>query len=326
MEMHQARYFIALAKSLNFTRAAEQCNVTQPALTKALQKLEQELDGALIHRERRLTQLTDLGKLVLPMVECTVAAADSVRVHAREFQRKGIAPLKIALEPSVSATVLVEPLAELARVIPGLQVELVEAPPDRLTALLLEGEASAVISGSVDESLDRIDCWRLFEERFVVLAAIGSRISRWDAVPMHALTDAVWLARVGCEIWRRFWSDYVPQTREPKVAHRGQQDSQLQHMVAAGLGVMLAPEHAPHLPSLVARPIAGDRLRRQVRLLVVAGRRYSPALDAFVKTCRLRDWQSACRTQSCTRPTTEASPDVVTERGPSVPELAELVQ
>ena len=59
MEFHQARYFLALAKSLNFTRAAEQCHVTQPALTKAVQKLEQELDGALIYRERQLTQLTD---------------------------------------------------------------------------------------------------------------------------------------------------------------------------------------------------------------------------------------------------------------------------
>ena len=85
MELHEARYFLALAKSLNFTRAAEQCRVTQPALTKAVQKLEQELDGALIFRERHLTQLTDLGKLVLPMVERTLAAAtlfNSVRANS----------------------------------------------------------------------------------------------------------------------------------------------------------------------------------------------------------------------------------------------------
>ena len=326
MEMHQARYFVALAKSLNFTRAAEQCNVTQPALTKAVQKLEQELGGALIYRERRLTQLTDLGKLVLPTLERTLAAADSVRDHAREFQRKGGAPLKIALESSVSAAVLVEPLAELARSIAGLRVEMVEAPHDRLTALLLEGKAHAAITGNFGDPADRIDCWRLFEERFVILSPAGACLSRYNAIPMHALADAVWLARVGCEVWRRFWSDYVPQTQEPKIAHRGQLDGQLQHMVAAGLGIMLAPEHGPHLPSLVARPIAGDQFRRPVHLLVVAGRRYSPALDAFVKTTRLRDWQSVCRTRSCVRPTMEASPDVATERDPSVPEIPELVQ
>ncbi|MEY9287064.1 DNA-binding transcriptional LysR family regulator [Bradyrhizobium ottawaense] len=64
LQLYQVRYFLALAKTRNFTRAAEQCNVTQPALTKAIQKLEQELGGALIHRERHLTQLTDLGKMI----------------------------------------------------------------------------------------------------------------------------------------------------------------------------------------------------------------------------------------------------------------------
>jgi hypothetical protein len=56
MELQQVRYFLAVASTLNFTRAAEQCNVTQPALTKGVQKLEQELGGELIYRERQLTQ------------------------------------------------------------------------------------------------------------------------------------------------------------------------------------------------------------------------------------------------------------------------------
>src|SRR3954465_12005462 len=97
LQLYQVRYFLALARTLNFTRAAKQCNVTQPALTKAVQKLEQELGGGLIHRERQLTQLTHLGKLVLPMLERTYAAAESVRTSAVEFRRKEIAPLRIAI-------------------------------------------------------------------------------------------------------------------------------------------------------------------------------------------------------------------------------------
>ena len=63
-------------------------------------------------------------------------------------------------------------------------------------------------------------------------------------------------------------------------------------MVAAGLGAMLVAEHSPRLPSLIARRIAGDPIRREVHLLAVAGRRYSPALDAFVKIARVYDWKS----------------------------------
>ena len=87
MEIHQARYFLALARTLNFTRAAEASNVTQPALTKAIQKLEQELGGPLIYREFHHTHLTDLGNLVLPMLEQTVAAADKARLQALEYRQ-----------------------------------------------------------------------------------------------------------------------------------------------------------------------------------------------------------------------------------------------
>jgi len=51
MEMHQVRYFLALCETLNFTRAAESCNVSQPALTRAVHKLEEELGGLLLRRE-----------------------------------------------------------------------------------------------------------------------------------------------------------------------------------------------------------------------------------------------------------------------------------
>ena len=121
LQFYQVRYFLALARTLHFTRAAEQCNVTQPALTKAVQKLEQELGGALIHRERHLTQLTELGKMVLPTLEKIFAAAEAVRLQARGYQKKTIAPLKIGLVPSVSAALIAELLAELARIIPDLR-------------------------------------------------------------------------------------------------------------------------------------------------------------------------------------------------------------
>jgi hypothetical protein len=55
---------------------------------------------------------------------------------------------------------------------------------------------------------------------------------------------------------------------------------------------MLVAEHAPRLPTLIAIPVEGDSLRQSIRLIVIAGRRYSPALDAFIKILRLRDWHS----------------------------------
>jgi DNA-binding transcriptional LysR family regulator len=292
MELHQVRYFVAVSRLLNFTRAAEKCNVTQPALTKAIQKLELELGGELIHRERQLTQLTDLGKLVLPTLERLVAAADSARSIAREYQRKDNAPLKIGLTPCVSSNLLVAPLAEVARHVPGIQVEIVEEPVHRLQELLFDGDISAALAADANGLPERIDHWDLFEDQFLVLAAKDNPLAEMDRVPMSALAEATWLERTGCDLTRKFWDLVFTDGRSPKISHRSKHESHLQNMVEAGLGVMVASAHTPRLPSLVARPIDDDQMRWTVSLLVIAGRRYTPALDAFIKIARLRDWKT----------------------------------
>jgi DNA-binding transcriptional LysR family regulator len=292
MELHQVRYFVAVSRLLNFTRAAEQCNVTQPALTKAIQKLELELGGELIHRERQLTQLTDLGKLVLPTLERLVAAADSARSIAREYQRKDSAPLKIGLTPCVSSNLLVAPLAEVARHVPGIQVEIVEEPLHRLQELLFDGDISAALAADANGLPERIDHWDLFEDHFLVLAAKDNPLADMQSVPMSALAEVTWLERTGCDLTRKFWDLIFTDGRSPKISHRSKHESHLQNMVEAGLGIMVASAHTPRLPSLVACPIRDDPMRWTVNLLVIAGRRYTPALDAFIKIARLRDWKA----------------------------------
>jgi DNA-binding transcriptional LysR family regulator len=289
MELHQVRYFLAVACTLNFTRAAEQCNVTQPALTKGVQKLEQELGGQLIYRERQLTQLTDLGKEVLPMLERILASAETVRRRAKEYQRKEVAPLKIGLAPSISASLVLDPIAEIAKFVPGLHVELHEGAAEKLVDLLLEGQINVAMVGDVQDMPARIDDWLLFEERYVAVLAPTHQLANRPSIGIDDLRETVLLKRAGCDVAARIQRSYFPE--EPlQLGYCSGHDLHLQHMAAAGFGVMLAPEHMPRLPTLKTIPLEGDPVSREVRLLAVQGRRYSPALDAFVKVVRLRDW------------------------------------
>ena len=289
MELHQVRYFLAVASTLNFTRAAEQCNVTQPALTKGVQKLERELGGQLIYRERQLTQLTDLGKEVLPMLERALASAETARRRAKEFQRKEVAPLKIGLAPSISASLILDLIAEIARFVPGLHVELREDAAEKLVDLLLEGEINAAMVGDVQDMPARIDDWLLFEERYVAVLAPTHRLANRPSISIDDLRETVLLKRAGCDVAAKIQRLYFPE-EPPNLGHCSGHDLHLQHMAAAGFGVILAPEHMPRLPTLKTIPLEGDPVSREVRLLAVQGRRYSPALDAFVKVVRLRDW------------------------------------
>src|SRR5436309_12589735 len=87
MEMHQIRYFLAVCDELNFTRAAEKCHVAQPSLTRAIKLLEDELGGALFHRERANTHLSELGRMVRPYLEQVHGQAQEAKRQALEFTR-----------------------------------------------------------------------------------------------------------------------------------------------------------------------------------------------------------------------------------------------
>ena len=97
MEMHQVRYFLAVADTLNFTRAAEQCHVSQPALTRAIQQLEEELGGLLLRRERRLTHLTDFGRLIEPHLRQLFADAEAAKTTAKRFLNMQAAELRLGV-------------------------------------------------------------------------------------------------------------------------------------------------------------------------------------------------------------------------------------
>ena len=87
MEMHQIRYFLAVTRTLNFTRAAEECNVAQPSLTRAVKLLEDELGGELFRRERTHSHLTELGTRMLPFLRQSYEAALGAREMAKSLKR-----------------------------------------------------------------------------------------------------------------------------------------------------------------------------------------------------------------------------------------------
>jgi LysR family transcriptional regulator, hydrogen peroxide-inducible genes activator len=88
MELHQIRYFLAVARERNFTRAAQACNVSQPSLTRGISKLESELGGLLFERKVRGSELTELGRLILPQLQRAYGAVTEAIAHAHTFEAR----------------------------------------------------------------------------------------------------------------------------------------------------------------------------------------------------------------------------------------------
>src|SRR5689334_24300149 len=124
--MHQVRYFVALCETLNFTRAAERCNVAQPSLTRAIRLLEDELGGPLFNRERNHTHLTELGRTVEPHLREVLDRSQSARARARAFFELKTARLKLGVSRGVSIRLIHGTLKRYAQAHPDTEIVLLD--------------------------------------------------------------------------------------------------------------------------------------------------------------------------------------------------------
>ena len=178
MEMHQVRYFLAVADTLNFTRAAEQCRVSQPALTRAIQQLEGELGGLLLRRERKLTHLTDFGRLLEPRLRQMAADAEAAKTTALRFLKLQQAEVRLGVMCTIGPARFMGFLANFRRANPGCELTLIEGVPNRLSAMLLEGELDLAVMAQPEPFNERLDVLPLYKERFCIAFPTGHRLEQ----------------------------------------------------------------------------------------------------------------------------------------------------
>jgi DNA-binding transcriptional LysR family regulator len=290
MEMHQIRYFLAVCETLNFTRAAEQCHVTQPALTRAIQKLEEELGGLLFRRERHLTHLTDLGRLIRPQLEQIWKQTEGAKTTARSFLKLENAPLNLGVMCTIGPLRGIGFVTEFWRANQGVEITLREGVPAELSDLLRAGELDLAMMAQPEPFEERFDVHPLYRERFVVAFPPGHGFGEKNGVRMADVEGESYLLRINCE-----FKDDLRERREQqgvKIHHvyRSEREDWIQTMVMAGIGICFLPEYSVLLPGLQTRPLIDPEVTREVSLVTVAGRRFSPAVAAFVRAIKAYPW------------------------------------
>ena len=290
MEMHEVRYFLAVCDTLNFTRAAERCNVSQPSLTRAIQKLEAELGGLLFRRERAATHLTDLGLLVRPQLEQIAKDAAVVKSTANSFLRMKNAPLSFGIMCTIGPLRCVGFLSRFQKDHPGIELTLTEDTPPRLTELLQQGKIDVAVMAQPEPFPERFDVHLLYRENFVVGFPPGHRFEAMNAVRVADVAGESYLSRINCEYYDQI-SDLCVKCNAPlKDAYRSEREDWIQSMVMAGMGICFLPEFSPAMPGLNTRRIIEPEVVRAVSLVTVSGRRFSPAVATFVKALRAYKW------------------------------------
>ena len=290
MELHQIRYFLALSKTLNFTRAAEECNVSQPALSRAISQLEGELGGELFRRERSLTHLTDLGQAVLPSLRSCYDSSVGAKALAKDFQKEGHAPLSLALSRSVEMEILSPILGELAIAFPHLQVKMFRGTPPEITEKLRNGDAEVAVAGALSGDWERLESRKLYEQQFGLLLNRNHRLSQQEEIELRDLVEERLLGRPYCTLTEMLLNKLKEIGVDNMTKHEVNVIDDLPGLVQANYGVGIWPV-ARKLPGdLLINHVHGLNLSRWVNVYTVFGRKHSVAAQTFTGLLRAADW------------------------------------
>ncbi len=290
MEMHQVRYFLAVAERLNFTRAAEQCNVAQPSLTRAIKLLEDELGGELFRRERKLTHLTEFGTRMLPYLQQCFDSAAAAKKLAASIHSGGVVPFSIALSHTIDLNLLIAPLASVSNAFPGIELKFLRGTAPEVAEFLKEGDAEIAIAGPLETKWDRLDIWSLFSEKMLLMLSSDHLLAGAEFITFDQLAGERFLMRPYCEMSEQMARLLREHGVEPVGQHSMVSDNDLTPMLEARLGISILPQSQPCSDRLRRIAIEGLDLDRPVHLYGVAGRPRSAAASAFMKLLRARDW------------------------------------
>lgn len=283
MEMHQVRYFLAVAQELNFTRAAERCNVSQPSMTRAIRQLEHNLGGALFHRERQRTHLTELGRIMLPHMQQIWRQAEDARRTAQQYGRAERATLSLGLMCTIAPSSLLGLVRRMRTDHPAIELKVLDATAGELARKLASGELEVAISSHPDpvpESLHRVV---LYRERFTIVVAEDHPLAARESIRVMDLDGADYLDRVNCEHAGEAERVFSEQGVSDRTVYASDRDDWILAMAAAGLGYAFMPEQCARHPGIVARPLVEPEIWREVALFTVRGRPHSAPLGALVR-------------------------------------------
>lgn len=292
MEMHQVRYFLAVSRTLNFTRAAEECHVAQPSLTRAIKQLEEELGAELFRRERNLSHLTDFGQRMLPLLQQCYDSAASAKALATSLKTGAVAPLSIALSSAVDLALLVPDLTELMRAFKGLELSFIRGSSEQILNVLKKGEAELAIAGPLPESWERLDTWPLFTERLYLAVSADNPLAGRNIIEPTDVAGERLLTRTYCEVAAQFDDFLKSRQLHASVSHKIVSEPDLVTLIEANLGIGMLPESSSKPERIRLISINGLELRRTVYLYGVAGRQRSAPAAALVRLLRAGDWSA----------------------------------
>ena len=297
MELYQIRYFLAVAETMNFTRASERSFVSQPALTKAIQRLEETIGGRLFDRTKNSVQLTDFGRAMLPNFRQIYDAALQAREQARRLTRERREWVRVGVMCTIDFHQVLPGFAHSQEGRSAVELSFREGNLEGLTDALDQGDVDVGIMCSPYEIPKRFKAMPLFREHYVLAIGDDHRFNGRSAVEMAELHREHYCERVMCE-----FSAYIERLLDARgvaleVVQTSAREDWIQAFVRANFGIAFMPVSIAEAAGLGHVHTVDCPIVREVSVLVQAERPITAAQQVVIDSLRAYDWASATRTQ-----------------------------
>ena len=279
MELHQLRYFLAVARTRNFSRAAEQCYVAQPSLSQQIMKLEAELEEKLFERTKREVTLTPAGEVLRAHAERVLEEVDLARDGVRELRGLVRGRVTLGALPTVAPYFLPQRLWAFSAKFPSVEVVVHEDTTLQLAAAVLAKEIDvALVSLPVERP--GLVAEEFFDEKLLVALPTAHALVKKKRLTLDDLEcEAFILMKEGHCLAGQALQFCRLNGFAPRVSFRSAQIETVLAFVAKGWGISVVPEMAcmRATPGVRYRALAGMTrsigiIRREARELSHAGR------------------------------------------------------
>jgi LysR family transcriptional regulator, hydrogen peroxide-inducible genes activator len=244
MEMHQLRYVVAVARAGNFSRAAEQCHVSQPSLSQQIQKLEEELGERLFDRMKREAKLTAHGEAFLPRALKILEEVDLARREASDARSLLRGRVIVGVLPTIAPYLLPAVLGDFAQRFPSVET----VAQEETTALLLKLANAceidfAVASRPIQDR--RMEVQDLFTEELCLALPPRHLLTRKRTVRLADLEKEPFIVmKEGHCLGDQVLNFCERRDLKPTISFRTAQLETIQALVHAGAGISLVPAMA----------------------------------------------------------------------------------
>jgi LysR family transcriptional regulator, hydrogen peroxide-inducible genes activator len=289
MELHQLRYFVAVAQMQSFSRAAERCHVSQPSLSQQITKLERQLRQRLFDRLGRRIVLTDAGRLLLDRALGIVAAVDDAERRLHDAQSLEAGQLAIGAIPTIAPYLLPKALERFVARHPNVELTVHEDVTRQLLTATAIGDLDlALVALPIHD--DRLQVEPLLTEALWLALPPRHRLQRRRHITVEDLKEErfILLDEMHC-LGEQILTFCRANECHPRIACRSAQISTIQALIALGQGISLIPEMARRADATHSRSyrlLADGKPTRTIAAIWHKHRYHSPVAEWFLEMLR----------------------------------------